>query len=55
MGAYVYVPPGGELGASKIAIFEIVYCIEMGKKIHFRAECCQKYVLCQKFPHIKVV
>ncbi len=42
VGAYVYLPPGVELGAPKIYIFEILQYTKK-KKIHFRVERCQNY------------
>ncbi len=41
--AYVYSPPSLELGARKIDMDEKLYCIEMVKYIHLRAQHCQKY------------
>ncbi len=46
---------GVELGVSKDRVFEILECTEMGKWIHFRAQCCQNYWLYQKIIQIKVV
>ncbi len=43
-------PPG-----VKIDIFQILYCTEIGKLIHFWAERCQNNGLYQKVAKIKVV
>ncbi len=37
-------PAGVEQEALKIAIFEKLLCTGIGKKIHFKAECCKKYL-----------
>ncbi len=55
VGAYVYHPQEWIYGASKIETFEIIYCTETGKYIHFRAECCKQYALYQEKRPIKVV
>ncbi len=52
--AYVYLPPGVELGGLKDNIAEILNCTEMENCILFWAECCRKYVLFQKKVQIKV-
>ncbi len=43
------ISPRVELGAPKISMFEILWCIEMGNLIHFGAQHCQKYALDQNF------
>ncbi len=54
MGAYVYLPPPPtevRLGAPKIDMFQILYCIEMEKYIQFGARYCQKCAFYEKKFH----
>ncbi len=48
-------PQEWSYGVPKIAMFEILQCTEIGKQIHFRTQCCQKYGLYEKMLQMKLV
>ncbi len=55
MGAYAYLPQEWSYGVRKFDMFQILYCTEIGKCIHLRAQHCQNYGLYLKIIQVKVL